>query len=451
MATKYQTSQTGDNGSITNFLAWSSATAGISFALLSLGFTKLADTYTAQWANAASAGASALPTTAGGLASATAFPTTTTYSSSPLAGTHFLGTYSGATAYVAGDVVVYNPGTGALVYINTSASTGVAPTTTANWSPYYMEIWQSTNVGTVTTVGNASGGNTTYTISPAAPTGTFPVGQSITTASCGNAANNGTFTVVSYNAGTGALVLNNASGVSGSSLSGTATNGLPVVYFKIEYGSYTTTVAQPAITLQWGTAYSANTGVLSGFTTNREVMGTTATNGASAFEMDFFGDGCNVLAMLLWRNGASTQIANGWERSIAGNVSNTPFYSTTYITFITGRTNTSGNWFQQSLFFSGTPIVSNRNSYAAGVNVAAVGTLIVGGQTPVLPVFPLVGWVGNPMTMFVAFSVTDTVEGTTISTSVYGATHSYIMTKVANFATLFLSGSATTGIGMRFE
>lgn len=119
-------------------------------------------------------------------------------------------------------------------------------TTAANYKAWSQAIsnalatlgWvQSKSSAIVIGVGNASAGNTTYTISPAPATGTWTAGCFVTFANCGGSVNNGTFAVVSYNSGTGALVVNNASGQSASP-TGSAT--IPIDQYAVNWANVTT-------------------------------------------------------------------------------------------------------------------------------------------------------------------------------------------------------------------
>lgn len=446
-----------ENDTYAHFRLWAGTggvSEGLAGALSTLGFTKQSDTYTAQWANGATIGDTARSSAAGNLFGA-AFPSTTTRQRAGLAGSHFKGAWVASTSYSVGDVVT-DTTTAQIVFICTSAtSSATAPINlVANWSPYWMEIWATTHVGTVTTVANASGGNTTYTISPIVNKGVFPVGASITFASCGNAANNGTFTVVSYDNTTGLLVVNNASGVAGSSLSGTATNALTKFYIKIEYGC-TSTQANPELAIQIGNAYSANTGVINGsgnFTVVEQVINGTAS--AVANDMVFSGDGCNYFGTILWRANTSNDCGYFLERSISGTTANAPVYNNAYVTYISVAHSAGIAVAQCSLFLSGgtqTSIREPQGAHTVSFPTNSVVSLSVGGKVPVFPVFPMVGYVGNPMTVVVTMGGPDAVENTTITANVYGASHSYLETKTATFNGFGTGIAAAWGVGMRFE
>lgn len=467
--TRYQASIACDNANIADFRIWAGDQTGIAFVLASLGFTKQADVYTAQWANAAAVGAAALPTAGGNLIGAT-FSATTNASRTALVSTHFnLGT-AGASAwvsghsYIVGDVVIdttTTPSTPVVYICTTNTSSATAPQAlAANWSAYFMEIWGSTNTYAISSVANAVGANTTYT--GTFNIGSFPVGSTATISGFtdGTTANNGTYTIVSCTATTLVLansggVLQNPTVVSGSPATfPVATSPLTPVYIKMEYGSTTSTTI-PMVMMQFGTTWTGSTssGFLSGNVslTEQLFLGTAGTQAAT--ECDFCGDGNTFFVAHMFRAGAAPGPAIfGWERSISGLTASAPVYASTYLTYIRGY-NAATTWWQQSLFLSGTPVTAIRVNYGNTLTLANTAqTLIVNATTPALPVFPLLGYCGNPMTILIAQNTTDSVEGGTITCTVYGRTNTYLLSKTT-FCLAF-GGSGQTvpyAVGIRFD
>jgi hypothetical protein len=386
------------NDTIAHMVAWAGnsgtpATSGISYVLgTALGagvLTKMADTYTAQWATALSVGAAALPNgqTVSGL-NGTAFPAgVAPLPRAALASTNFMGVWQQGI-YAVGNVVIWTPasspsiGETGLTYICISPTTntvGEIPSNTTYWSPYYMEIWE-------------------------------------------------------FTPGAGSLT---------------------PFYMKIEYGCSATAVADPMATVQFGTGYSVGaSGYLTGNVTSTEYLFGTGV-GATVGECDFASDGSNYLAMNLSRGIASVTSGPAIlcvERSISGTTASAPVYNSNYITYVRGYAAVT-NWAQQSLFLSGTPAVAVRVLYGNAPTLGgATASLIVNNTTPALPVFPLVGYCGNPMTALIVQQEADTTEGATQSCTVYGATHSYIMTVTAFAKGILGLGQATmAGVGVRFD
>lgn len=380
--TRYQASLIGDNTSIANFRAWAGDVTGVAYALGAMGFTKQADTYTAQWATAVAVGSAALPTVAGNL-DGTAFPAgSNPLPRAALASTHFMGVWDQGV-YNPGDVVIWtgasSPSVGEtnLTYICVSATTnttGEIPSNTTYWSPYYMEIWKS-------------GGS------------------------------------------------------------------LTPIYIKMEYGCG----SSPSWTqmyFQLGTGWSSgNSGYLTGNTTLCEATFTGSSTLAST-ECDFCGDGNNFFVANLYRGGISNNGPSifGWERSINGQVSSAPNYTSDYVTYIRGYNNPQ-SWAQQTLFLSGSPVTATRVLYGATLTVGGASqSLTVNTVTPVFPVFPVLGYYGDPMTILVAQNVTDTTEGGQITCTVYGRTNNYMMTKTAFAQGIGGIGQTTFyGVGTRFD
>jgi hypothetical protein len=386
MATKYTSSTwAGTNSTFATFKAWAGditaapgTGTGIAAILNQLGFTKLSDTYTANWDNGTTVGAGALPNLtagAGGNLFGTTFPTTTANARAGLAGSHFKGAYNGGTAYSIGDVVTDNAGGAAIVYIATAAGTGNATTNTSFWSPYWMEIWKFTG------------------------------------------------------------------------------GGLTDVFIKLEYGCGSSSATNPQLSIQLGTAYVANSGVINGsgnFSQAEQVFVGTATMASG--DIYVYGDGINALGFIFGRQNVNCAYFFT-ERSISGQVASAPVYTSSYMTIISCP-GAVGQWHQSSLFLSGGTVQTQRflSVMTVALNASAI-SYATNNITPSFPVFPTPGWVGNPMTILIGLSNSDTVENSSISTTVYGATHTYITTKTAGSGCVGMGGAAGSGygLGMRYE
>lgn len=228
------------------------------------------------------------------------------------------------------------------------------------------------------------------------------------------------------------------------------------IYIKIEYGC-TATQNNPDLFIQIGTVYAANSGVINGAATNftvcEQVINAAGTQTAN--EVDISGDGQNYLGMLLWRNTSSNSFY-AIERNIRGTVASAPVYDGVYITYaVCPRTNTL--WRSNSMFISTSSLASpGTTPRLLGVPTLALQvaaqTLIIANNSPAFPVFPLVGYVGNPMTVLIGLSASDAVEGASITSTVYGATHTYLVTIGSAFANGLGNGVAGNwALGLRWE
>jgi len=223
-------------------------------------------------------------------------------------------------------------------------------------------------------------------------------------------------------------------------------------YFKLEYGNIGTNC--PAIGFTIGTA-TTGTGALttSGNNSYREIVGysSATANSSNAYECDFYADSSNndKFAVIMWRTGSSSQnMFLGFERS----KSNTGAETGLYVTYLKGQ-NPNAAWTQCSVQATGTPWSSSQRStsYAISLNAAvSLSTGQFGTNIATWPVFPYLGYVGNPLTIVQGMHTTDAIEGQTYSTTVYGGSHTYLITKVANWATYFANGSGTA-FAMRYE
>jgi hypothetical protein len=237
-------------------------------------------------------------------------------------------------------------------------------------------------------------------------------------------------------------------------------------YVRVEYGTNNSVTSCPSLAFQFSNADSSTlTGDIyapsvaaTGNCTNREIVLINASctdGGATLFECDFCGDTTNSgVCAFMWRNATTTVSACffGWERSWANNGTQI----NTYITYVVGggpSNSGTSTWKQCSLFLSGAPSMGIRSfgvcdaGWTGANSVAAPGSAAhssaVGNNIPAQPVFPLVGWCGNPLLMLVAVNPLDIAEGGQFSIYNYGAPHTYLATlgvsgaSVASWATQF--------------
>lgn len=225
-------------------------------------------------------------------------------------------------------------------------------------------------------------------------------------------------------------------------------SGLTTVYIKLEYGGGAT-ATNPQLSIQFSTGYVANSGVLSGNVSTVEQC-FVGTGVATSSECDFSGDGQNYFGMFMHRGNATHALIFGVERGISGQTSSAPVYSTTnqYITYAIGFPGVV--WHQCSLLLGAVGTVSSvRNAWLAVVNLFTAGSQLVNNITPALPIFPLPGWCGNPMTILQGYSTTDSSEGVQITSSVYGATTTYLTTITA--VAQKIGGTASIyGVGLKW-
>jgi hypothetical protein len=228
-------------------------------------------------------------------------------------------------------------------------------------------------------------------------------------------------------------------------------SGLTTFYIKLEYGC-SSNVGKPMFTIQFGTGYVTNSGVLSGnVSLTEQCMVDNAV--ATSTECDWSGDGQNWFGMMMWR-GSTTQ-ANFvcFERGISGQSAGAPVYSSAnqYITWLVGSGAGTPFWHQCSLFLGAVGTTNSvRNAWVSNVEIFTAGSQIVNNITPALPIFPLVGWCGNPLSCAQTYSLTDTTEGATVSSVVYGTAKNYLTT-INAFVQKLGGTNATDGISIKWQ
>ncbi len=222
------------------------------------------------------------------------------------------------------------------------------------------------------------------------------------------------------------------------------------LYVKILYGA--TATFQPVIYLYFGTATDGVGNITQnynwGATTPLNIANAVGTiTGTALWESDFSGTS-GRFAAILWRGysaGTAPTVIFSIERSHDNSGNDTD----AYWTFLTSGT---GQQLSQSIFKPGTGGAGILESSANGQAIHTIQTAI--GQSynnsiPVLPVFPLVGYVANPLLGVISMKSPDTGEGALVSTTFYGTTHPYLMT-IRGGAAEFGNGT-NNAAGIRWE
>ena len=198
-------------------------------------------------------------------------------------------------------------------------------------------------------------------------------------------------------------------------------------YVRIDYGHNGSTAGTVRVTLGIATDGAGN---FVGFATTPLVVNGNGPGGtgATTWECDFSWD-ASRLGVLLWRNASNTQIplmfAIERTKTTAG-------ADSTDGVSIFGCCNTTNlSSFQQTIVFGIGVSPQNQLGYLSiGLPGGGAATsLAFNGSTPVTPVFPCYGKWGNPATVMAALAPSDTVEGSMLTTTLYSATRTYVMTK----------------------
>lgn len=201
--------------------------------------------------------------------------------------------------------------------------------------------------------------------------------------------------------------------------------GGTVFYVKVEYGSSSAGTKGPRFRVTVGTGTNGS-GTLTGSVTS--VFEATPSNGAGggsvAYECNFSGD-TDRLGLMLWRN-----LGNDVEVCIERTKNTDGTNSSDGVTIVCVGRNTSGvlNGQQTIVFGVGVASISPGNTFQARGRMAAVDSF--NNNVPLHPVVPEYGREGNPMTTAAFINTADVAEGGEFSTTLYGATRTYIATAV---------------------
>lgn len=194
----------------------------------------------------------------------------------------------------------------------------------------------------------------------------------------------------------------------------------------------------------------------------------TNNTGNAFWECNFSYDGGRI-AMMLWRNfvgtGATAPCCFCIERSRDqyGN------YTDSYFTVLGAGTYVganSGGGVGQRMYIQnsqGSIFPSGRGSvYSNGLGTTGIteytywasitqpnAATITGNSFAVLPVFPTVGKLDNPLTSFVVVKSGDQTEGALFNASIYGSTHPYLYSKALAFTSVL--PWANSGVAIRWD
>jgi hypothetical protein len=233
------------------------------------------------------------------------------------------------------------------------------------------------------------------------------------------------------------------------------------LYLRVQYGMNTTSGDFPYIYIWAGTASDGNTNISQnmfwGTTTPVAILtNSSVTTGAALWESNFSG-ASGRFSMVLWR-GYSAQAASPATILVIDRSKDSSGNDTdAYWTIIWCSSNSTDG--TVSIFKAGTGGVSQLEFNSSGsflhtINTSS-STLSINNSVCILPIFPLVGYVGNPLLGAFSMRTGDVAEGAILSATLYGTTHTYLLSKVGNTTSggpaCFGPGTGTGGIGLRWE
>lgn len=208
------------------------------------------------------------------------------------------------------------------------------------------------------------------------------------------------------------------------------------IFLKIEYG-FSTTIPRIRITVGTG---SSGAGVINGVvqsSTPQQITNDIANSGSTTYPCYFSGNSAEF-RMSMWSNPSGapqTGVVFGIERSKDGTGANT----NEYITVLGVNQSSAGQCYQQTIKATGSG--NRENGVIAPALSNGSGTGSAFGTVAALPVFPILGKVGNPMLGFMTATLNDVgINSTVTVNSVYGSAHTYVVAG---------GGNISSGIGQK--
>jgi hypothetical protein len=325
-------------------------------------------------------------------------------------------------------------------------------------------VWTAT-VLTLTQV--TVGANAVYSYSSF--TGPAPrVGMSVTFSGFTNGGNNVTATLTAVSGGASGTVtvalttqVNETHAGSGSTTaqstvpaSGASVyeiwqpgDGLTAYFVRFDYTNASGT--QPQIQFKIGTSTNGS-GTLTGFTSTQMAFIRTSNSGASLFNCLYSGDSGNFRCMM-WRDanaGFNGTLCIERSRDSSGN------FTSSYVTIVSTRQDgggINGSAMQQSVVFGVGAAVNtgfnNTQNWSNNCVGYSGGASLFNGNVPLSPIYPIVGFLDNPLLGMAVGGQSDFSEAASLTTnSVYGSSHTYAFSKNQNMNIV-----NSTGVCMLFE
>lgn len=244
--------------------------------------------------------------------------------------------------------------------------------------------------------------------------------------------------------------------------------GSPTIYLKLEYhgntnGAYFSPVIR--VTVATSDDTSANVGGGAGQQATSSQLINTGFAGASGADMGgqtpcyFSGDSTNRFAMMMWETSNVTGFfcversltsSGGYNATPSGAV--TPYWSCVWAGsgFLSQAIiNTTGTTYVKTTADNAAWTFGIFGTHSQQVESGSLQTMNAAMNLPVYPCFPLVGWVGNPMTAVAGFKLEDAPQAAFYTVQMYGTSRTYYATRNSIFSGF--GSQANNGLAMRYD
>lgn len=220
---------------------------------------------------------------------------------------------------------------------------------------------------------------------------------------------------------------------------------------RFDYGNSGGT--SPAIKVQIGTTTNG-AGTLSGTTLTQATPNVSANSGTSTTFNCLFAGSTNWFSMMMWRdiaNAGNVMIAIERSHDSSGADTNSPTANAHVTMYVC-----TNNWQQQSLVFgvgAATLIGGVTKSIVSLIAAAGFGSISnsYNGNIALSPMFPFLGFFDNHSIGIGTAASLDYTEGSVITTTLYGATHTFLFSKNQNFTGVQNQSNSGSALLMRWE
>ena len=235
---------------------------------------------------------------------------------------------------------------------------------------------------------------------------------------------------------------------------GANTASLPI-YVKIIYATAGAANNSYRFILQIGTGIDSNGNITGGIPmtttapTNTLVCDNSSSTSSTIAEMDFAGDPDNF-RFILWRGHSTalfiqTLVVDRSKNSVG--VDTNAFFYVGSILLQGGGTIARSCIMPNSTIGNGALNATSASGWAGVIWCAnQANTMIVFGATPPLPIFPLIGFVANPLLGAVGFHKLDVTDGAVMPVWAYGAIHNYLVNAGSAASLSQLDNQSTGGV-----
>jgi len=226
-------------------------------------------------------------------------------------------------------------------------------------------------------------------------------------------------------------------------------------YVKVQYGNAIGGTNQPIFKFSLGTA-TDGAGTLTGqlsATDDNQFVGLSGVT-TNLFECNFSGES-NRIGIMMWRN--TTVLVNGAPAMYIFCVERTKNLDGTDSTegvtlFFMRPRDSSGRTlrFQHTIIFGAGPPLPATNNFISLMDTTNTSS-VYNSKAAISPMFPVYGRFGNPHTVLATCRAVDVAEASLVTATLYGASRTYLATKLGFASAIAPEGGGNGALLFRFD